>query len=64
MLRAAGDKIDAGGFDGTVPQHIRQLCNILARPVKRRGEQMAQIVGEHLGRLHACLLSTSDAADE
>jgi hypothetical protein len=25
VLRAAGDKIDAGGFDGTVPQHIRQL---------------------------------------
>lgn len=53
VLRAAGDQIDAGGFNRTVPQHVGQLCNILARPVKRRGKQVPQIVGEHLGWLHA-----------
>lgn len=29
VLRAGGHQIDAGGFDGTVPQHIRQFRNVI-----------------------------------
>ena len=57
VLRPGGQKIDTGRFNGAVPQYVRQLRNILVRPVKRYGETMPQIVREHLGRLHARILA-------
>lgn len=52
MIRAAGDQVDTGRFDGTVSQHVGQLYNVFAGLVKNRGEQVAQVMGEHPGRLH------------
>ena len=39
VFRAGGHKIDAGGFDGAVAQHIGQPCDVLTGFVKGRGEQ-------------------------
>ena len=52
VLRPGGEEVEAGGLDAAVAQHVRQLYNILAGPVEGRGEQVPQIVGEHLGGLH------------
>ena len=53
MLRAGGNQINAGGFDATVAQYIRQFRRLPADTVKDPGEQVPQIVGEHFGGLHA-----------
>ena len=52
MLRAGGDQVDAGGLDAAVAQHVRQLRHVPADPVKGPGEQVPQVVGEHLGGRH------------
>lgn len=49
MLDSRGQEVYPGGFNGAVSQHIRQLYDILAGPIKSCGEQVAQIVGEYLG---------------
>ncbi len=48
MLRPGGQKIDPGGLDGAVAQHVRQLCNIPTDLVKGRGEQAAIRSGVNL----------------
>ena len=52
MLGTGGDQIDAGGLDGAVAQHVGQPGHVPAHPVKGAGEQVAQVVGEHLAGLH------------
>ena len=52
VFRAGGDEVDAGGLDGAVAQHVRQLRHVPADLVERPGEQVAQVVGEDLGGLH------------
>ena len=49
MLGSGGDEVDAGGFDAAVAQYIGQFRHIPADLVKRPGEQVAQVVGEHFG---------------
>lgn len=50
VLRSGGDQVNAGRLDAAVAQHIGQLRHIPARLVKAPGEQVAQVVGKHLGR--------------
>ena len=53
MLGAGGDEVDAGGFDGTVSQHIRQMRQIFFNGIERPGKQMPQIMGKYLSGLHS-----------
>ena len=50
LLLAAHGKIDAGRFDIAVSQHIGQAGNVLAGLVKGRGEQVPEVMREHLAR--------------
>jgi len=52
MFHTGGNKVDTGGFDAGMAQYVRQLRHIPAGPVEGPGEEMPQIVGEHLGFLH------------
>ena len=52
VLRPGGNKVDAGGFDAGMPQHIRQFYYIPAGPVESPGKEVPQIVGKHLAFLH------------
>lgn len=51
--------VDAGRVDAGMPQHVRQLDNILSRSVKSAGKKMAQVVGKNLGREDAGTLTQS-----
>ena len=53
MVCAGGCEINPRGFDAAVAQHIGQLGDIPAGPVKCSGEQMAQIVRVYLSGIHA-----------
>ena len=53
MFRPSGDKVDAGGLNAGVPQNIRQLYYIPAGPIEQRGEQVPEIVREHLALFHS-----------
>lgn len=57
MFHTSGDKVDSRGFDTAVAQYIRQARHIPADLVERSGEQVPEIVGEHLPRLHAGLFT-------
>ena len=48
MLRAGGEQINPRRLNAAMPQHRRQRRHVPVHPVMRPGEQMAQIVGEHL----------------
>ena len=48
MLRCAGDKVNARRFDARMPENIRQLDDVLVCAIKRRREQMAEVVREDL----------------
>lgn len=52
MLRCAGDKVNARRFDARMPENIRQLDDVLVRAVKRRREQVAEVVREDLPCIH------------
>ena len=52
MFQAGGHDIDSGGVDAAVAQNVRQLGNVLFQTIEGSGEQLAQIVGEHLAGLH------------
>ena len=54
MLRRTCDKVDSRRFDARMPKNIRQLDDVLVRAVKRRREQVAQIVRENFPRVDAC----------
>ena len=47
MLCRTCDKVDSRRFDARMPENIRQLDDVLVRAVKRRREQVAQIVWEN-----------------
>ena len=47
VLCAGAQKVNPGGIDRAVSQQIGQLDNVPARPVKRGGEQVPQVVGKH-----------------
>ena len=57
VLCPGGNEVNAGGLDGTMTQHVGQPDNVPARPVKQGGEQVPQVVGEHLSGLHSRLLA-------
>ena len=48
MLRHARNKVNARRFDARMPGNIRQLDDVLVCAIKRRREQVAQIVRENL----------------
>ena len=54
MLRHARNKVNARRFDARMPENIRQLDDVLVRAVKRRREQVAQVVREDLLCIHTC----------
>ena len=45
--------VDACGVDAGVAENVRQPGQVTLYGVIRSGEQVAEIVGEHLGRLHS-----------
>ena len=53
MLRHARNKVNARRFDARMPENIRQLDDVLVRAVKRRREQVAQVVRKHFPRIDA-----------
>lgn len=57
LLRPADHQVDAGGVDAGMTQHIRKAHDVPAGAVKCRGEQMPQIVGEHLRCFHSSRLA-------
>ena len=48
VFRPGGQEVDAGGLEAGMAQHIRQLHDVKAGPVKGRGEQMAKVVWKDL----------------
>lgn len=48
---AGGDDIDAGRIDAAVPENIRKLGDVLFDAVEYPGEQVPQVMGEHLLRI-------------
>ena len=48
VFRPGGQEVDACGLEAGMAQHIRQLHDVTAGPVKGRGEQMAKVVGKDL----------------
>ena len=53
MLRHARNKVNARRFDARMPENIRQLDDVLVCAIKRRREQVAQIVRKDLPRVDA-----------
>ena len=54
MLRHARNKVNARRFDARMPENIRQLDDVLVRAVKRRREQVPEVVREDLPCIHTC----------
>lgn len=52
LFRPADHQVNVGGVDATVAEDIRKAHDVPADAVECSGEQMPQIVGGHLGRLH------------
>ena len=52
MLRHARNKVNARRFDARMPENIHQLDDVLVRAVKRRREQVAEVVREDLPCIH------------
>ena len=52
MLRHARNKANARRFDARMAQNIRELDDVLVRAVKRRREQVAEVVREDLPCIH------------
>ena len=52
MLCRTRDKVNARRFDARMPENIRQLDDVLVRAVKRRREQVAEVVREDLPCIH------------
>ena len=48
VLLPCGDDVETGRFNAAVPEDVGQLCDVLVDSVKHPGEQMPQIVREHL----------------
>ena len=54
MLRHARNKVNARRFDARMAEDIRQLDDLLVCAVKRRCEQMAQVVRKDLPCVDTC----------
>ena len=52
MLRHARNKVNARHFDARMPENIREHDDVLVRAVKRRREQVAEVVREDLPCIH------------
>ena len=52
MLRHARNKVNARRFDARMAQNIREHDDVLVRAVKRRREQVAEVVREDLPCIH------------
>ena len=57
VLRAGGQEIDTGRFNGAVPQHVGKTGYVPGCPVKQPCEQMPQVVRKYLGFCHSRLLA-------
>ena len=57
MLCPSAHDIDAGCFNTSVAEDIRELCNILIRIIKGSGEQLSQIMGINLFRVDLCFFA-------
>ena len=57
VLRARGHDVNAGGVDAAVTQDVGQLGYVLLDPIERAGEQLPQIVREHLARRYIGLFA-------
>ena len=53
VFRAAFHDINPCGVNAGVTEEVSQFCYILLRPVEGHGEQMAEIMREHLPGVHA-----------
>ena len=53
MLCRTCDKVDSRRFDARMPENIRELDDVLVRAVKRRREQVAEVVRENFPRVDA-----------
>ena len=51
--------VDTSGVDAAMPQNIRQTGQVSLQRVVRPGEQVAQVVGKHLSRLHPSTITKS-----
>ena len=51
MLRAGADNIDPRGVDTAVTENIGEFGNILFDAIKHAGEQVPQVMREHLVRI-------------
>lgn len=51
VFRSGGHNIDPRCINAAVPQNICQLCDIFLNAIESPGKQLAQIVGENLGRI-------------
>ena len=57
VLHSGGDEIDSRGFDAAVSKNICETGYIPADFIEGSGEQVTEIVGKHLPRLHAGLFT-------
>ena len=57
MFRTGGDNINSGRVDAAVTENIGKLGNVLFNPVKYTGEQVAQVMWEHLSRVYICFFT-------
>ena len=53
VLFSRGHEVNSCGLNAAVPQHVGQPHHVVAGAVEGPGEQAAEVVGEHLGSLHA-----------
>ena len=59
MLRAALHDINSRGVDAGVSEQVGQLCDVFLHPVERDGEQVAEVMGEHLAAVYARVVAQS-----
>ena len=52
VLFPRGHEVNPGGLDAAVAQQVRQLDDVLVLAVKRRREQVAEVVREDLPCIH------------
>ena len=57
MLRPGGQEVNAGSLNTGMAQQVGQLHDVPAGPVEDGGEQVAQVVGKHLGGFHPGVLA-------
>ena len=57
VFGSGGDYIYASCIDTTVPKYVGELCDVLLDTVEYPGEEMTEIVREHLLRVYVSLFA-------